>query len=114
MRSFAFFERVGATRLYDGKQLTQDDVREAEHLRVDSRHGIIDLLRGGLPPLDFDTVAERALRLDIEGQPAYVADLRSIVGFKRLADRPRDRNDLLELEALHGPLPKESIPGIDE
>ncbi len=109
-----FLERVGATRLYDGKQLTQDDVREAEHLRVDSRHGIIDLLRGGLPPLDFDTVAERALRLDIEGQPAYVADLRSIVGFKRLADRPRDRNDLLELEALHGPLPKESIPGIDE
>lgn len=109
-----FFARVHATRLYDGKQLTSQDISEAHHLRVNSRHGIIDIMRGGLPPLDFDTVAERALRLDVDGQQARIADLRSIVGFKRLANRPRDRNDLLELEALHGTLPVEPIPGVDE
>jgi hypothetical protein len=109
-----FLDRVDATRLYDGRQLTRQDILEAEHLRVNSRHGIIDLMRGGLPPLDFDTVAGRALRLDLDGQQARVADLRSIVGFKRLANRPRDRNDLAELQALHGSLPIEPIPGVDE
>lgn len=109
-----FLDRVHATRLYDGKQLTSQDISKAEHLRVNSRHGIIDIMRGGLPPLDFDTVSERALSLDVDGQQARIADLRSVVGFKRLANRPRDRNDLLELEALHGTLPVEPIPGVDE
>jgi hypothetical protein len=43
-----------------------------------------------------------------------VAGLRSIVGFKRLADRPRDRNDLIGLSDIHGKLPVEPIPGLDE
>lgn len=40
--------------------------------------------------------------------------LRSLVSFKRLANRPRDRLDLEELRALHGELPLERLPGIDE
>jgi hypothetical protein len=108
-----FLDQVDATRLYDGKRLTRQDVVEADHLRINSRHGIIDIMHGGLPPLDYETVAERALTIDIAGQPARVAGLRSIVGFKRLANRPRDRNDLLELEAFHGSLPDEPIPGVD-
>jgi hypothetical protein len=108
-----FLERVGAVRLYDGHELGPKDVTGAPHLRVKSRHGIVDIVRGGLPPLDFDTVAEHALEIDIDGQPVRVASLRSIVGFKRLADRPRDRNDLAELEAFHGELPIEPIPGLD-
>ena len=108
-----FLERVEAKRLYDGKVLTEEDIAEADHLRVNTRHGIIDILRGGLPPLDYETVAQHALHTDIGGQPAQVASLRSIVGFKRLADRPRDRNDLLELEAFHGSLPIDPIPGRD-
>jgi hypothetical protein len=108
-----FLDRVAATRLYDGKRLTREDVLAAHHLRVNSCHGIIDIMRGGLAPLDYDTVAARALSVDLDGQPARVADLRSIVSFKRLANRPRDRNDLLELEALHGSLPIEPIPGLD-
>lgn len=71
------------------------------------------LLRGGLPPLDYETVAARAFEADVAGQPAPVASLRSIVGFKRLAGRPRDRNDLEELEALNGQLPIDPIPGLD-
>lgn len=42
-----------------------------------------------------------------------VAGLSSIVGFKRLANRPRDQNDLLGLEEIHGALPAEPIPGLD-
>jgi hypothetical protein len=43
-----------------------------------------------------------------------VAGLRSIVGFKRLADRPRDRNDLIGLAEIHGELPIDPIPGLDD
>lgn len=108
-----FLDRAEATRLRDGKKLTRNEIAAAHHVRVNSRHGIIDLMRGGLPPLDYDTVVKGAMSIDIGGHPTPVAGLRSIVGFKRLADRPRDRNDLLELEAFHGELPIEPIPGMD-
>lgn len=42
-----------------------------------------------------------------------VAGLASLVGFKRLAGRPQDRADLIELEAIHGELPVDPIPGLD-
>ena len=42
-----------------------------------------------------------------------VAGLSSIVGFKRLAGRPQDRNDLERLAEIHGELPIEPIPGLD-
>ena len=106
-------EPTGPTRLHDGKALTDEDVADVDHLRVSSRHGIVDIVRGGLPPLDYDTVAERALSIEIGGHPARVAALRSTVGFKRLSRRPRDRNDLEELEAFHGKLPIDPIPGLD-
>jgi hypothetical protein len=108
-----FFDRVGATRLRDGKKLTLQEIAAADHLRVNSRHGIVDIMHGGLPPLDYDTVVGDAITIDVAGQSARIAGLRSIVGFKRLANRPRDRNDLMELEAFHGPLPVEPIPGVD-
>jgi hypothetical protein len=108
-----FFDRIAATRLRDGKVLTAEDVADAHHLRIASRHGIVDLMRGGLPPLDFDTVVRDAIETEVGSQPARVAGLRSIVGFKRLAGRPQDRRDLEELESLHGQLPIEPIPGLD-
>jgi hypothetical protein len=64
-------------------------------------------------PLDYETVEERAMRAGPDGAAFLVAGLSSIVGFKRLADRPRDRNDLLGLAEIHGELPVESIPGLD-
>lgn len=108
-----FLERTEATRLGDGKRLTMDDVVGQHHLRVNSRHGIVDLMRGGLPPLDYDTVAERAVRDEWQGQAVRMASLASVVGFKRLAGRGQDRLDLDELEAVHGELPIEPIPGLD-
>jgi hypothetical protein len=108
-----FLERVDAKRLHDGKELTPGDIAGAEHIRVTTRHGIVDIMRGGLPPLDYETVATRAIDVTVGGEPARVAGLSTIVGFKRLAGRPRDRNDLAELEAYHGELPIEPIPGLD-
>ena len=70
-------------------------------------------MRGGLPPLDYETVAAGAIEGEAGGEPARFASLRSIVGFKRLAGRPQDKRDLEELEALHGELPIDSIPGLD-
>jgi hypothetical protein len=107
-------ERIDGRRLRDNKILTPEDVAEAESLRVNSRHGLVDFLRGGLPPLDYDTVAQRAEAVEFRGQPMRIASLRSLVGFKRLGYRPDpDRADLRKLEAIHGPLPTDPIPGLD-
>lgn len=108
-----FLERIDGRRLRDEKILTSADVAQAQHLRVDSRRGIIDIMRGGLPPLDYETVAQAAVHVDIDGHRAPVASLPSVVGFKRLAGRPQDRLDLSELEAIYGQLPIEPIPGLD-
>jgi hypothetical protein len=74
----------------------------------------VDLMRGGLPPLDYETVSERAVEDRWEGETVRVAALASVVGFKRLAGRTQDRLDLEELEAVHGALPIEPIPGLDD
>ncbi len=109
-----FLQRIDGRRLRDDKLLTPEDIAGAESLRINSRHGMIDIMRGGLPPLDYDTVAERAEAVEFRGQPMRIASLRSLVGFKRLAHRPEpDRSDLRNLEALHGPLPTDPIPGLD-
>ncbi|MET0559933.1 MAG: hypothetical protein ABW065_14915 [Solirubrobacterales bacterium] len=108
-----FLTRIDARRFQDDRVLSAADVVGEEHLRVNSRHGIIDIMRGGLPPLDFETVAGRADVVDWNGQRVRIAALPSVVGFKRLAGRPQDKLDLGELEAIHGKLPEEPIPGLD-
>ncbi len=106
-----FLERVDAVRISDGKRLTAEDVAGAKRLSVNTSRGIVDIMRGGLPPLDYETVSERAEVVEWESQTVHVASLASLVGFKRLANRPSP--DLEELEAIHGPLPIEPIPGLD-
>jgi hypothetical protein len=108
-----FLDRAEATRLYDGKRLGAEDIAGSHHLRVNTRHGIVDLMRGGLPPLDFETVARHAEEATWEGQKVRIAALPSVVGFKRLAGRPQDRQDLDDLQAIYGELPIEPIPGVD-
>jgi hypothetical protein len=80
-----FLELTGGRRLSDGRKLTINDIAGVEQLRVNSRRGIIDIIRGGSPPLDFDTVSDRADTVEWEGQTVRVAALPSVVGFKRLA-----------------------------
>jgi hypothetical protein len=108
-----FLDRIEATRLRDDKVLGEEEIAAAHHLRVRSRHGIVDIMRGGLPPLDYETVAAGAIGGEAGGEPARFASLRSIVAFKRLAGRPQDKRDLEELEAFNGELPIDPIPGLD-
>jgi hypothetical protein len=107
-----FLARIDARR--GGEPISVAAIAEAETLRVDSRFGPVDLLREGDPPVDFKTVADAAIRLTFHDQPARVASLASLVAFKRIAGRPRDQLDLSELERIHGPLPIQPIPGIDD
>lgn len=109
-----FFERIEAARFCDGRPLTAEDGVGAHHLCVDSRHGVIDIVRGGLPPLDYETVAARAVKGSWRDSPFRVASLRSLVGFKRLANRSQDQVDLEALERINGELPIEPIPGLDD
>jgi hypothetical protein len=106
-----FLGSIEANR--NGRPVTALVLETAETLRVASRCGPVDLLRGGAPPLDFNTVSESAIRLNYHDQPARVASLASLVAFKRLADRPRDRLDLIELERIHGPLPSQPLSAPD-
>src|SRR5271156_2958252 len=61
-------ERIGGRRLRDNKIPTPAVVAGADSQRANSRHGLVDILRGGLPPLDYDTVAQRAETTDWEGR----------------------------------------------
>lgn len=104
---------LNSVRASDDSRLTGSMLIGQENLRVKSDAGLIDLIRGGPPPLDFDTVEAAAIEGSFGGPRFKVAGLRSIVAFKRLAGRPRDRLDLEALAEIHGELPVDPIPGLD-
>lgn len=113
-RVLTALRKLDGVRFHDEEPLRDEHLLGQTHLRVTTRAGVIDVMRGGLPPLDYETVEQRAMRADYDGVEFNIAGLSSIVGFKRLADRPHDRNDLIGLEEIHGELPDESIPGLDQ
>jgi len=113
-RVLAALGKLDGVRARDDAPLEEAHLLNQTHLRAKTTAGVIDVMRGGVPPLDFATVEERAMKADYGGVQFLVAGLRSIVGFKRLADRARDRNDLIGLEEVHGELPMEPIPGLDK
>jgi len=112
-RVLAALRELEGVRFRDDEPLRDEHLLGQTHLRAKTKAGVIDIIRGGLPPLDYKTVEERAMQADYGGVEFLVAGLSSIVGFKRLADRPRDRNDLIGLAEIHGDLPNEEIPGLD-
>lgn len=111
-RVLAALVKLGGVRFRDDAPLDDEHLIGKTHLRARTSAGIIDIMRGGLPPLDYETVEQRAMPAEYDGSEFLVAGLTSIVGFKRLAGRPRDRNDLIGLEGVHGELPIEPIPGL--
>ncbi len=112
-RVLAALAKLDGVRLRDNAPLQDEHLIDKTHLRASTSAGLIDIIRGGLPPLDYETVEARAMKADYGDIEFLVASLSSIVGFKRLANRPRDQNDLLGLEEIHGALPAEPIPGLD-
>jgi hypothetical protein len=112
-RVLAALRELNGVRLRDDAPLVDEHLIGKSHLRARTRAGIIDIMRGGLPPLDYETVEKRAMPAEYDEANFLVAGLASVVGFKRLAGRPRDHNDLIGLEEIHGELPIEPIPGLD-
>jgi hypothetical protein len=90
------------------------DLAGREHSRLWTEAGLVDLLREGAPPLDFATVRDSAHQADLGAGRFAVAGLASIVAFKRLGGRPRDKADLDELREIHGELPMDRLPGLDD
>lgn len=113
-RVLAALKELEGVRQRDSEPLTERHLIGSEHLRALTDAGLIDVIRGGAPPLDYATVAGHAIRADYGSVSFLVAGLRSIVGFKRLADRPQDRLDLERLREIHGELPIDPIPGLDD
>jgi len=106
-------EDLGA-RLPGGEPATVEWLGERDHARLESAaHGLVDVVREGVAPLDFASVQAGAVEGEVQGVSVRVAGLASLVAFKRLAGRPRDRLDLDELAARHGELPIVAVPGLD-
>lgn len=105
---------LGALRHDAGRPVELADLTGRDHLRARGRGGLVDLVREGPPPLDFRSVSADALRADLGDGEFRVAGLASLVAFKRLAGRPRDRQDLEALAEEHGELPILPVPGLDE
>ncbi len=62
--------------------------------------GSIDLL-GEVPGVgSFETLWEHSVVLEVNGAVVHVASLEDLIAMKRAANRPKDQNHLLELEAL--------------
>ena len=113
-RVLAALHGLGA-RLRDDRAVTADELAAREHVRVDSDAGIVDLLRAGAAPLDFDSVDAASIEATVDGVLIRVCGLASLVAFKRLAGRSRDRLDLEELRERHGgELPLLDLPGLDD
>ncbi|HEV2075503.1 MAG TPA: hypothetical protein VGR10_04645, partial [Thermoleophilaceae bacterium] len=93
---------------------TAGELAGRPHVRAQTDAGQVDVVREGEPPLDFRSVAAGAIRVEYEGVEVPLAGLASLVAFKRLAGRLRDRADLEALAEIHGELPLLQVPGLDE
>lgn len=101
---------LDGVRARDEMPVKEEILDSQAHLRALTRAGLVDLIRDGESPLDFATVERHALHADLGAGSFSIAGLRTVVAMKRLADRPRDRNDLLQLEEEHGSLPVDPLP----
>jgi hypothetical protein len=59
--------------------------------QLETRHGRIDVLLEGTPPLDFESVRGSAIEAELDGEQVLIADLPHLVAFKRLAGRLQDQ-----------------------
>lgn len=113
-RVLTALEELGA-RAPGGAAVLPADLSGREHLRVETTAGLVDLLRAGATPLDFQSVDADAIEAVVDGVAIRVCGLASLVAFKRLAGRSRDRLDLEELQTRHGgELPRLDVPGLDD
>ena len=74
--------------------------RDTQNLTLDTDFAPFDLLGHISGVEDFESLYEPSILTEIEGVPVRIASLDDLIAMKRAMDRPKDRNHLLELEAL--------------
>ncbi len=104
-RFSALLHRLAATvRVADvpapSGRITAEWLATGGHFVFATAHGLLDAL-SWIAGLDHTTLESRALTAELaDGTELRVCSYDDLVAMKRLADRPRDREDLRELEAL--------------
>lgn len=69
----------------------------------------VDVLPERPPPLSYAELAARADVKRVDGEAVPICSLADLVALKRIAGRPRDEQDLADLERAHGSLPPPPI-----
>jgi predicted nucleotidyltransferase len=75
-------------------------LKDTSNLTLETDLGAVDLLGHVSGADDFEGVWTRSLILPIEGVQVHVASLDDLIAMKRAANRLKDQNHILELEAL--------------
>jgi len=82
-----------------------DDLAEGGNFRLATSLGVLDVLQW-IPGIGEDaaysTLASQAIEGHVHGVPVAVCSLEHLRQMKRAADRPRDRQDLADLDEVHG------------
>jgi predicted nucleotidyltransferase len=74
--------------------------RNTQNLTLDTDLAPFDLLGHISGAEDFDELFARSLLAEIDGVPVHIASLDDLILMKRAANRQKDQNHILELEAL--------------
>ena len=83
-----------------GGAITGEWLAGGGHFVFSTTHGLLDALTW-IAGLDYAALQSRALTADLaDGTEIVVCGYDDLVMMKRIADRPRDREDLRELELL--------------
>lgn len=75
-------------------------LRRIEVVTLSTIAGELDILRSPAGAPRYDVLARHADRVDIRGDEILVASVEDLMAMKTAADRPKDRADLAELEAI--------------
>lgn len=102
-------ERLGATRP-DGSPLPAVLFDGHHHVRARTSFGLVDFIPEGDGPLAYEAVRAAARPDELHGRRLWRVSLAHLTLLKRLADRPRDREDLAALEQAYGHLPDVGSP----
>ena len=83
-----------------GGEISAQWLAAGGHFVFSTAHGILDAL-SWIAGLDYTTLESRALTVELsDGTALRVCSYEDLVAMKQLAGRPRDLDDLRELEAL--------------
>jgi hypothetical protein len=83
-----------------GGEITPGWLAGGGHFLFSTAHGLLDALTW-IAGLDYAALDSRALSVTLaDGTELRVCGYEDLVAMKRLADRPRDREDVRELEGL--------------